>query len=128
MAGSLADSMRTLPAPVADAINTYSAPATFISAFVTVFAHKVRVRNEAKKKPKPTTTIGQVPPPIATNGAPRTVPFVAPAPAKNGAAGGPFTDRGEPTLREPSLAEAIDAARSNLTQLDGQDDSENHFV
>jgi len=121
MAGPLADSMRTLPTPIADAINTYSAPVTFLSAIATVVAHKITLRNEAKKKLKPNTIMGAVPPPPPTNGAPRTVPFVAPTPAaRNGAgAGGPFVERAE-----PSLAEAIDAARSNLSALDGRDDAE----
>jgi hypothetical protein len=119
LAGPLADTMRALPVPVADAVNTYAAPITFSSALVTVIAHKVRVRNEKRKAPPPAPR-----PPIA-NGVAPPVPTYPPGVRAPFAAAPPANGRASQV--DPTLAAALDAARGGLTHLDAspEDGGEN---
>ena len=49
LAGPMADSLSVLPTSVADAVNTYSAPAIFVTSFAAVVKHKMGMRKNAKR-------------------------------------------------------------------------------
>ncbi len=127
LAGPFADSMRALPSPVAGAINTYSAPATFVCVFTAIVNHKVRVRREARK-PKAT------PPPIArpnTNGATHAAPTAPGAQPSGVVPPAPFASAppANGAVRiDPLLAEALAAARGGLRDLDPQEETEATFA
>jgi hypothetical protein len=111
LASPMADSMRTLPGPAADAINTWSAPATFFCAMATVIGHKFKLETERKAAKEKDAR-----PPL------RPVPNGAvPRPAPNGAATHhPAAPNAPAEPAPPTLAEAVAAAaaaRGNLRDM-----------
>jgi hypothetical protein len=112
LAGPFADSLHVIPAPVADAINTYSAPAVFMTSLGAVIKQKM---NEIAKKKRAGFT---APPPPAPPFELRAVP-----PQFVGAPPTPEPPRSAPAAPQiKDIASAFDAARASLQHLDETDD------
>ncbi len=119
LAGPFADSLRSLPNPVADAVNQYSAPIVFCTTLSTIVTHKLRKRSQFSGKPihpvsPPTVAPTQNGPVVArTVAVPSQIPF-SPPPEKS------------PTSETIShLRSALDASHGNLA--DAPDELEGAF-
>lgn len=109
LAGPFADSLRVMPAPIADAVNTYSAPGVFLTSLAAVVTQKA---NRIAYKRAMVKRGFRVPP---ANGAP------PPAPPAEGTA--PIAEDVPPPQAPPpavdsDLASAMAAAKGSLTEQD----------
>src|SRR5579862_6242649 len=118
LAGPFADSLRVMPAPVADAINTYSAPGIFLTSLTAIV---VRKQKTIYSKRNPARTLQQRPgAPIA--GAPTAAPR-PPGPPTPAPQNQNFTEGAPVGNSKDDIASAFQAAKGSLQTLDESDDS-----
>jgi transposase-like protein len=113
LADPLCDSLRALPAPIAEAVNTYVAPATFVTTLSVVI--KAKLEQKARNKRAGLTVVPNPPKPPEQRRAAQP-PNFTPEPPRQQAPQAP-TD----------LEEALRAAKGRLTGEDEPDDATQHF-
>jgi transposase-like protein len=126
LARPMADSLRVLPSPVADAIEQYTAPGVFATTLATVIGAKMRRRAEATaERRKRAAAAGARP------GAPTPPPnlrpvWAAPTPPTPPRPNGSHNS----ATMTPEAADAIDAARGALSGIDEHEnaDAEAAFI